>query len=148
VTHDRAFLDNVVTSTFVFEGDRIREYVGGYEDWLHQRPADPVVAARRSPGARNAPRSPQQGTPAPETAPKKRSYQERRELEALPGRIDELEAERRALGDRIAHQDFYKEPAAAIAEALERVQQLERELADLYARWDALDSRNEPAQSR
>jgi len=51
------------------------------------------------------------------------------------------------LGDRIAHQDFYKESAASIAEALERVQQLEREVADLYARWDALDSRSEPARS-
>src|SRR5262249_59079328 len=52
VTHDRAFLDDVVTSTFVFEGDGIREYAGGYEDWLRQRPADPVVPARRSLGAR------------------------------------------------------------------------------------------------
>jgi ATP-binding cassette subfamily F protein uup len=146
VTHDRAFLDEVVTSTVVFEGDRIREYVGGYEDWLRQRPSDPVVPARRSHGARTSPRSPQQSAAAT-AAPKKLGYQERRELEALPGRIDALEAEQRALGDRIAHQDFYKESAASIAEALERVQQLEREVADLYARWDALDSRSEPARS-
>ena len=144
VTHDRAFLDDVVTSTLVFEGDRIREYVGGYEDWLRQRPADPVAPARRSHGAHTSPRSRQESAAATVTAPKKLGYQERRELEALPGRIEALEAEQRALGDRIAHQDFYKEPAAAIAEALERLQQLERELADLYARWDALDSRNQP----
>src|SRR5262245_32887694 len=106
---------------------------GGYEDWLRQRPADPVVPARRSQGARTSPRSPQRSAAATATAPKKPSYQERRELEALPGRIDALEAEQRALGDRIAHQDFYKESVAAIAEALERVQQLERDIADLYA---------------
>ena len=147
VTHDRAFLDTVVTSTFVFEGDRVREYVGGYEDWLRQRTTDAaVVPAGRSPGdgsARTARRSAQQSASATATAPKKLSYQERRELDALPGRIEALEAEQRALGDRIAHQDFYKESAAAIAEALERVQHIERDLADLYARWEALDSRNE-----
>jgi ATP-binding cassette subfamily F protein uup len=148
VTHDRAFLDSVVTSTLVFEGDSIREYVGGYEDWLRQRPADSVVPARRSHGPRPPQRSLQQNASEKTTAPKKLTYQERRELEALPGRIDALEAEQRALGDRIAHRDFYKESAAAIAEALERVQQLERDLADLYARWDALDSRNEPSQNR
>jgi ATP-binding cassette subfamily F protein uup len=147
VTHDRAFLDNVVTSTLVFEDDRIREYVGGYEDWLRQRRVDSVVPARTSHGARTSRRSLEQNSPATATAPKKLSYQERRELEALPGRIEALEAEQRALGDRISHQDFYKEPAAAIAEALKRVEQLERDLADLYARWDALDSRNEAAQS-
>ena len=147
VTHDRAFLDTVVTSTFVFEGDRVREYVGGYEDWRRQRTTDAAdVPTRRSPGdgsARPARRSAQRSGSATATAPKKLSYQERRELDALPGRIEALEAEQRALGDRIAQQDFYKESAATIAEALEHVQRIERDLADLYVRWEALDSRNE-----
>jgi ATP-binding cassette subfamily F protein uup len=154
VTHDRAFLDTVVTGTFVFEGDRVREYVGGYEDWCRQRTTDAAeVQAGRSPGdgsahtaRRSAQQTASQTTTAPNqttTAPKKLSYQERRELDAVPGRIEALEAEHRALGDRIAHQDFYKEPAAKIAEALEQVKHIERDLADLYARWEALESRNE-----
>jgi ATP-binding cassette subfamily F protein uup len=72
---------------------------------------------------------------------KKLSYRERRELDGLPARIEALEAEQGALGRTIADPAFYKEPPAAIAQALERVQQIERELADLYARWDALESR-------
>jgi ATP-binding cassette subfamily F protein uup len=144
VSHDRAFLDNVVTSTFVFEGDGVvEEYVGGYEDWLRQRKADAAVPAEPV-GVRSS------GNPGPQAAgasavasatAKKLSYRERRELEALPARIDALEAEQGALGRTIADPAFYKEPPAAIAETLERVQQIERELVDLYARWDALDSR-------
>ncbi|HVH29165.1 MAG TPA: ATP-binding cassette domain-containing protein [Vicinamibacterales bacterium] len=144
VSHDRAFLDNVVTSTFVFEGDGVvEEYVGGYEDWLRQRKAE-VVVPGESVGIRSS------GNPEPHPAgasvvasatAKKLSYRERRELDGLPARIEALEAEQGALGRTIADPAFYKEPPAAIAEALERVQQIERELADLYARWDALESR-------
>jgi ABC transport system ATP-binding/permease protein len=148
VTHDRAFLDNVVTSTFVFEGDVVREYVGGYADWLRQRPPDADAPQpkqpRRDVGDSPVRRSARQGTAETAEAPKKLSYQERRELDALPARIEALEAEQRALGLRVADPDFYKESAAAaITGALERVQQVERELVDLYARWDALDSRND-----
>jgi ABC transport system ATP-binding/permease protein len=148
VTHDRAFLDNVVTSTFVFEGDVVREYVGGYADWLRQRPPDTDAPQpkqpRRDVGDSPVRRSARQGTAETAEAPKKLSYQERRELDALPARIEALEAEQRALGLRVADPDFYKESAAAaITGALERVQQVERELVDLYARWDALDSRND-----
>jgi ATP-binding cassette subfamily F protein uup len=142
VSHDRAFLDNVVTSTFVFEGDGIvKEYVGGYEDWLRQRRTDAAVPAGPA-GIRSS------GSPGPaarasavESAARKLSYRERRELDSLPDLIESLEAEQRALGGTIADPAFYKEPPGRIAEALERVQQIERELADLYARWDALDSR-------
>jgi ATP-binding cassette subfamily F protein uup len=73
--------------------------------------------------------------------PRKLSFKERREFEGLPARIEALEAERRALGEAIAAPEFYREPAAAIAAALERTESIERELEDLYARWDALDSR-------
>ena len=149
VTHDRAFLDNVVTSTFVFEGDFVREYVGGYEDWLRQRAPDGDAPRPKQPqrdvGESPVRRPAQQGTAETASAPRKLSYQERRELDALPARIEALEAEQRALGLRIADPGFYKESAAAITGALERVQQVEGELVDLYARWDALDSRNDPS---
>jgi ATP-binding cassette subfamily F protein uup len=75
------------------------------------------------------------------SAARKLSYRERRELEALPGAIEALEFEQRALGRTIADPAFYKEPAARINEALQRVQEIERELVDLYALWGELDSR-------
>ena len=136
VSHDRAFLDNVVTSTFVFEGSgRVEEYLGGYADWLRQRPQPAAAPAVLSPVRAQAAAS-------VSTQPKKLSYRERRELDELPGRIEALEAERQTLGTTIAGQDFYKQPAAVITDALKRTQAIERELADLYARWDALDSRS------
>jgi ATP-binding cassette subfamily F protein uup len=143
VSHDRAFLDNVVTSTFVFEGDGVvAEYVGGYEDWLRQRKAAAVEPAEDADADASGNRVRQTARASGLASPsKKLSYRERLELDALPGRIEALEAEHRALGRTIADPGFYKESAAAITQALERVQQIERELADLYARWDALDSR-------
>jgi ABC transport system ATP-binding/permease protein len=140
VSHDRVFLDNVVTSTFVFEGDgRIETYVGGYEDWLRQRK---LPEAGPSPASsRPSPSEPANRAPGPSSSPKKLSYMERREFDALPAKIDALETEHRTLVDTIADPAFYKQPAAAITAALERSAAIERELAGLYARWDALDSR-------
>jgi ATP-binding cassette subfamily F protein uup len=137
VSHDRAFLDNVVTSTLVFEGGgRIEEYVGGYEDWLRQR----NVPTAPAPGIKEASRQPAAVTTV-QSARKKLSYMERREFEELPARIEALEAEHRDLGGTIADPQFYKQPAGSITAALERVQAIERELTELYARWDTLDSR-------
>jgi ATP-binding cassette subfamily F protein uup len=137
VSHDRRFLDNVVTSTWVFAGDgHISEYIGGYEDWLRHR-RTPAAASATTRAAND----PAERAPSPQTALKKLSYRERRELEDLPTRIEALEAEQRALNDTIADPLFYREGTASIAAALDRAQALERELADLYARWDALDSR-------
>jgi ATP-binding cassette subfamily F protein uup len=79
--------------------------------------------------------------PAAVQSAKKLSYRERQEFEELPGRIEALEAEQRSLGAAITAPEFYKEAAAAITAALERVTEIERELTDLYARWAALDSR-------
>jgi ATP-binding cassette subfamily F protein uup len=164
VSHDRAFLDNVVTSTLVFEGDgKIEEYVGGYEDWVRQRrnpDAGRVFRPGSEPGLKTGPTGEKGKTgpayekgktgpayePGLKTRPaseghKKLSYMERREFEELPLRIEALEAEQRDLGARIEDPLFYKEPAAAIAATLERAQAIERELTELYARWDALDSR-------
>ena len=135
VSHDRAFLDNVVTSTFVFEGDgRVQEYVGGYADWLQQRPSLAAPA--------DAPGEPAERAPRVRPVPKKLSYREQREFDELPARIEALEAEQRALGATIADPGFYKQSAATITAALDRSQAIERELVDLYARWDILDSRS------
>src|SRR5262245_26557386 len=105
VSHDRAFLDNVVTSTLVFEGDgKVEDYVGGYEDWLRQRPSPPALSEAAGP-ARQAPRAPATAGDSP--ASKKLSFKEQRELEALPERIETLEAEQRALNAKIADPAFY-----------------------------------------
>jgi ABC transport system ATP-binding/permease protein len=134
VSHDRTFLDNVVTSTLVFEGGgKVEDYVGGYDDWLRQRPA----VRTSSPESRAA--SPEPRVPAGET--KKLSYREQRELEALPGRIESLEAEQRTLNAKIADPDFYSEPADVIKVAVVRLEAIGTELAEVYARWDVLESR-------
>jgi ATP-binding cassette subfamily F protein uup len=140
VSHDRAFLDNVVTSTFVFEGNgKVQEYLGGYGDWLRQRTPQAIVPS--------TPRSkPVERPPRDTVAPTKLSYREQRELDELPSRIEALEAEQRILRAKIADPEFYREPEAAINAALARMQALEHELVDSYARWDALDSRS-PSRS-
>jgi ATP-binding cassette subfamily F protein uup len=143
VSHDRAFLDNVVTSTFVFEGDgRVQEYVGGYEDWVRQRLAEKSAATRKSRASETANVPPEK----PKTTkivvkPRKLSFKEQRELDALPAAIDALETEQRALAARIAAPAFYKEGAEAIKQALARTEALPLELAKVYARWAELDAR-------
>jgi ATP-binding cassette subfamily F protein uup len=153
VSHDRAFLDNVVTSTFVFESDgRVQEYIGGYEDWIRQRSRQGrlkpdaagddagkrPVKADITPANRRA--SPDQSAKAP-AARRKLSFKEQRELEQLPARIEALEADQRTLQARIAGLEFYKEGAEAIREALSRSEAIDRELGEAYARWEALESR-------
>jgi ATP-binding cassette subfamily F protein uup len=140
VSHDRAFLDNVVTSTIVFEGDgRIHEYVGGYADWLRQRHRleVPLPADREETAGR--PRKPE--VTAEPTQPRKLSYNEQRELSALPQRIEALESEHNVLQQTIASPEFYKESAGTIARTMARASQLEDELLAAYARWDELDAR-------
>jgi ATP-binding cassette subfamily F protein uup len=149
VSHDRVFLDNVVTSTLVFDGGRVEEFVGGYQDWLRQsaQSAQRVQRTQREKGkdpssSLSSSVSVVSSVQAP--AERKRlSYKEQRELEALPARIEALEAEQRALGQKIAGPDFYKEAAEVIKASLARVDELQRELAAVYARWDALESRRQ-----
>ena len=137
VTHDRAFLDNVVTSTLVFGGDAtIDEYVGGYQDWQRQTP--PTASPPKAP----AKAKPTKQRPAVASPTHKLSYREQRELDGLPARIETLEAEQRTLGDTIADPAFYKRPPDGIAVALTRADSIERHLGDLYSKWDALDSRS------
>jgi ATP-binding cassette subfamily F protein uup len=148
VSHDRAFLDNVVTSTLVFEGNgRVEEYVGGYEDWVRQR-AD-AASSNGSAGGANGPGATRTATsrttvqaPAP-TAGKKLSFKERRELDELPARLEALETEQTQLNAAIADPGFYKKPAQEITDTLARLEHVQAALLDAYARWDALDSRSQ-----
>jgi ATP-binding cassette subfamily F protein uup len=139
VSHDRAFIDHVVTSTLVFEGDaRVQEYVGGYEDWLRQRNTKSPVES--SIAKQTGPRVGLDFSRA-SAAKKKLSFKEKREMEELPRRIERMEAEQEGLHARIASPEFYKEPPDAIARALARIDELKGSLHDAYARWDELDSR-------
>jgi ATP-binding cassette subfamily F protein uup len=141
VSHDRAFLDNVVTSTLVFEDDgKIGEYAGGYEDWArYQRPlAAPRVETTKSGGAVTKSRAPVE-EPRGDKA-RKLSYKEQRELEALPARIEALEAEQAELHRIMGAAEFYRQTSDKITAAMERLESSKRELEDCYARWQALES--------
>ena len=136
VSHDRRFIDNVVTSTLAFEGDgRIAENVGGYADWLRRRDAAP--APSRETRTAEAP----EAAPRDKPARTKLSYREQLEFDSLPSRIEELEAEQAQLQTAIAAADFYKESADVIRRTLARVDELHELLLAAMARWDELDSR-------
>ena len=145
VSHDRAFLDNVVTSTIVFESDgQVREYVGGYEDWLRQRPV-PQTAAEKAAAEKAAGEKPD-AAPAPqpsreEPALKKLSYREQREFKELPARIEALEGEQGDLNATVQDARFYTKPADEIRASLARLEAIASELTAVYARWDELDAR-------
>jgi len=143
VSHDRVFLDNVVTSTLVLEGGgRVGEYVGGYEDWVRQKASVQAIPAVSSGAPRPRPTPvPAGGEKAATKTGKKLSFKEQRELEQLPVRLEALEGEQRALNAAVADQAFYKSPALKISETLARLEAIQRELAVVYARWDALDQR-------
>ncbi len=141
VSHDRAFLDNVVTSTIVFEGDGgVREYVGGYEDWLRQRPA-PLTAGEKRDAAPAAGPEPAAQPGRAEASPKKLSYREQREFEELPARVEALEQEQRLLNATVQDARFYTKPADEIRASLARLDAIGPELTAAYARWDELDAR-------
>ncbi len=146
VSHDRAFLDNVVTSTFVFEGEgRVEEYVGGFADWVRQkRNSEKSNSVLRQPQGAVASSNGEGRAPNPVVAQARRlSYKERRELDGLPARIEALEGAQRTLNARIGGVDFYKEAPDAIREALARANTLQQELAVAYARWHDLESRGQ-----
>jgi ATP-binding cassette subfamily F protein uup len=142
VSHDRAFLDNVVTQTLVAEGaGRWKEYVGGYSDWLAQR-AVPDVAASAKPAA------PQK--PAPRSAPPakvKLSFKEQRELEKLPDELEALEREQAAIAARMSGADYHKHGAEQLKVDRERVAAIEKLLAEKFERWSALDQKTAQAES-
>ncbi|MBB2496448.1 ATP-binding cassette domain-containing protein [Aquipseudomonas ullengensis] len=147
VSHDRAFLDNVVTSTLVFEGEgRVREYVGGYQDWLRQGGSPRLLGVGESKSGKaelSAVAPAAVVEPVVEAAPaakKKLSYKLQRELEAIPGQIEALETQMAELQTQIADPAFYQQPAATTAKALERLQNLQEELDHLLERWAELDA--------
>jgi ATP-binding cassette subfamily F protein uup len=147
VSHDRAFLDNVVTSTLVFEGGgRVNEYVGGYTDWLRQRRAG-VTAGDRAPSAARAMASAtlvaQTSAAAPKPAaprPRKLSYKDQRELDALPAAIQKLEAEQATLAVTIADPELFRRSPAEANAAVARLQAVEKELEAAFARWETLEA--------
>ena len=144
VSHDRAFIDHVVTSTLVFEGDgRVQEYVGGYEDWLRQRRHAEPDRARKAVAATNEDAAASGARDSSRNA-RKPSYKEQLELDQLPSRIEALEAEQQQLQSDVTSDDFYKRPAPEIHEVLARLEELETLLLTAYTRWDALDSRTSP----
>jgi ATP-binding cassette subfamily F protein uup len=136
VSHDRAFLDDVVTSTLVFEGEgRVVEYVGGYTDWFRHRSRTQAAALNAATAAAMPPAAVKQ----PKQRPVKLGNKEQRELEQLPARIEALDAEQAALNERIGHPDFYRGDAAEQARVHARQRALAAELEAAYARWDALE---------
>ena len=133
VSHDREFLNNIVTSTLVFESaGKLEEYVGGYDDWLRQRrPAAPVRTEKTV----------KPGRPRPQQErPRILTFKEKKELDALPVLIESLEAERDGLFEMLANPEFYKQEGNRIPETKARLGDLETELTESYDRWELLES--------
>jgi ATP-binding cassette subfamily F protein uup len=147
VSHDRRFLDNVVTQTLAAEGGgRWREYVGGYSDWLVQRPA-PATAPRAAVAA-SADIAARTDEARGEHRPAaKLSYKESRELEQLPTRIEALEREQRELHERMGSPDYHRQGAAQIRADGLRIAEIEALLAAAFDRWAELDERAAAAKS-
>jgi len=153
VSHDRAFLNNVVTSTLSFDEDGINEYVGGYDDWLRQR-ADSDRASSNSgskidgsgiesgSGSRKKRRSRSES----DAVSRRLSFQERRDFAALPARIEEIEARIASSHERMADPEFYKRTGEEVARERTLVESLETELEQAYATWQDLDDRYDPSR--
>ena len=147
VSHDRRFLDNVVTSTIAWEGDPAwggrpglwREYEGGYEDWKLQRERTRIATAPM-PAARSA--APAAAAPRPAAVRVKLSYKEQRDLESLPDRIEALEAEQTGIAERLASAALYIEEPQRVAGLQARHDQIEAELMAALERWEALAARS------
>ena len=142
VSHDRAFLDNVVTSTLVFEGNGVvREYVGGYQDWLRQGGSPRLLGVTETKESKTEAPASKPAAPVAEAAPakKKLSYKVQRELEALPGKIDAVEKNIAALQAEIAQPAFYQQTAEHTGETLARLEALQKELDELLERWAELE---------
>ncbi|MBC3420447.1 ATP-binding cassette domain-containing protein [Pseudomonas sp. RW3S2] len=152
VSHDRAFLDNVVTSTLVFEGEgKVREYVGGYEDWIRQGGSPKLLGVTESKGGKSKLNSAVVEKVAVEVAPepvapvvadsskKKLSYKLQRELEMLPGQIDALEQKMAVLQEEVNAPGFYQRPIGETSDVLAKLETLQAELDVLVERWAELE---------
>ena len=135
VSHDRVFLDNVVTQVIAFEGDGVlREYVGGYEDWLRCRP-QPEDKGETKPNPLSKPAKTRSA------AKPKLSYKESRELDALPSEIETLEQAQREISEKLADAGLYRDAPAEVGVLQARYADIEAQLLDLLARWEALDAK-------
>jgi len=133
VSHDRAFLDNVVASTIVFEEQGVREYDGGYEDWVRQR--------QQATAKNTMTEKPKQQNREEKNEPKRRlAYKEQQEFDALPATIEELESSLEALHQTMANPEYYQQPGEQIAEEQARLKKMEGKLAVAYERWEELES--------
>lgn len=141
VSHDRAFLNNVVTSTIVFEPAGVREYVGGYDDWIRQRSTEVAEASERAATLTKERRS--ATTKEPRTANRRRTYKEKLELESLPAKIAKFDAEIAKLHADMARPDFYQQPPRDISEKSTQLKDMEQQLAAAYSRWEALEQLGE-----
>ena len=139
VSHDRAFLDNVVTSSLVMEGNgRVGDYVGGYSDWQRQRPM-PVVSGVAPKLTPQVPRQVPVVSPPPLRVKRKLGFKEQRELEQLPALIETLESQVAAETARVGSPDLYREGSAAVQAANRQLSELQSRLESAYARWNELD---------
>ena len=134
VSHDRTFLDNVVTSTIAFEGQgQVHEYVGGYADWLRQR-------RKPEPGREPAKKKAAAAKPANTEKPRKLSYMLQRELDQLPHKIDALETEIEQLTNEMAQPEFYQQDATVISDTGNKLKSLQEDLEQCFERWEELES--------
>lgn len=146
VSHDRAFLNNLVTSTLVLDGSgQVTEVVGGYDDWLRQ--AQQAAAEKAAERPRKETPTQEESSGRSSGAARRLSYNEvraleaqRRELAEMPGRIEALEKEQQRLTAAMGEADFYTQDSADIARSAARLQQLEAEIADAYQRWETLET--------
>ncbi|EFF83680.1 MULTISPECIES: ATP-binding cassette domain-containing protein [Acinetobacter] len=142
ISHDRAFMDNVVTSTWVFDGKgNIDEYIGGYQDYLEQRP-DQKVVDQKSDVKKAQAKAEAAALAAAAPAPKKvkLSYKDQRELEQLPAEIEKLEAEQTELSDKLADGSWFVSDANAATLASQRLAEIEELLLEKLERWDVLEN--------
>jgi ATP-binding cassette subfamily F protein uup len=143
VSHDRRFLDNIVTQTIAAEGNgRWREYVGGYSDWLTQRAASAAARTAGAPTAFTAARPAAVAAASPAAQPRLKSrlgYKDQRELEVLPGQIEVLEAEQAALLARMSSQSYHQSGAEAMRTDSARAAAIEQDMARKFARWEQLE---------
>jgi ATP-binding cassette subfamily F protein uup len=141
ISHDRAFMDNVVTSTWVFDGKGgIAEYIGGYQDYLLQRPDEKVVDQKAD--VKKAQAKAEAEKLAAEATPKKvkLSYKDQRELEQLPAEIESLETEQSELSEKLADGSWFLKDADAATQASQRLAEIEEVLLEKLERWDELEN--------
>jgi ATP-binding cassette subfamily F protein uup len=142
VSHDRAFLNNVVTSMIVFEPDGIREYVGGYDDWLRQTKSHQENQRTASPATKGSVTSASNPkTPVEKPASQKLSYKEKQELESLPNKIQQIESQQAELHARMSAEDYYKQPASELSADAQRMESLDSQLLQAYERLESLEAR-------